>query len=55
MLWSGGGGRIAVWSVRDTFSGTLTVPAGGSTSYYGQPGTLVRGKLPAPGAIISVF
>ena len=47
----GGGGRIAVWSVRNRFTGTASVA--GATGYQnGTTGTIVWGTRANPGTIM---
>jgi hypothetical protein len=55
----GGGGRIAIWSTVDTWTGDLSYPSsvtngigGTPATNSGQPGTLVRGYIPPPGSMI---
>jgi len=55
----GGGGRVAVWSVRRMFTGTASATNGVNTgSIYGmdgvQAGTIFWGAIPEAGTIISI-
>jgi len=56
---AGGGGRIAVWSVYDQFDfSTNRVTAAGGDSpepaRWGEPGTIVWGRLQLPGTVIQL-
>lgn len=50
----GGGGRIAVWRMTDTYSGTITtnVTGGAGIDFPVGPGTVVFGQIPAPGTLL---
>lgn len=54
---SGGGGRIAVWRQKHTFSGTAAQPAAGAAyleSRRGEPGTIYWGLIPPNGTLIMI-
>jgi hypothetical protein len=55
---AGGGGRIAIWRVRDTSAGQITAEARGGSHYLGsgtgQDGTVIWGWLQDPGTLFMV-